>query len=1003
VTTNSVGEVVVDVTADASAFATKLRAQLKTLTKKLSIRIPVKAITTPAGAKIAAWRKKMMAKAITLRVAISKKSLAVATAQLKGITGTTALQGEITGFSDAFQGFFDNLPKTARKTLKFTSIIALASHAIGAFAISIASMGPAMAGLGGVLASIPGLFMAAGLSVVALVVAMKNMPQDVKDSISAYSDLKAVITDNFWAGAADQMKSMFDTLHAPIKAGMGLVAKDMGEFSGAFSAALEKALGGGALDIMFENMSKGFDAFKPAIVPLAEMIKNLGLLGTSVLPAVNKWMGDLVIKFNNWLEAGLEDGTILDNMRMLGKWLQAVGAGFSGLWGILKGIAKAAGAAGIGGLFEPLQKISEIVNSPKFQSALTLFFAGAAEGSRGLLSALGPIGNMLANLMPVLSGFLADAGTLLGSLFSSLADEMSKPIFKEGLGAFFEGILKFIEPLIPVLPMFIDKIASVGELAGKILEQLGPIIATALENLVPILDKVLDAVGPLVEALGPVIAQVFEALAPVLDTAVDLFLPIVDALGAVMPYLGDFIEALLSSLIPAFDKVVPIIDGFMKALLPIVKIILDVLTPLIEPLVAVIVMLATIAIEPLTTTLEILGNVMAAMEPTWKLLSTVIGAVIGTIVALFNGDFKKVGEIWSGVWDGMVEWWNSLKPIFAAIGTFFEDLWNGIVSFVTDRVNAAKAVIKLIVGAISTWWNETWSAISTFFTDIWEAIVTWVTDRIEAVQAVIKLIVTAIQTKWEEVWGAISSFVTDIWEAIVNWVDTKINMVKRVIALVIGNIKRTWDSVWGAISGFITTTWDNITGGVQTGIDSVFGFIDDVMGNIQKVWDDVWGGLGATVEGIWGGIKTFIKNGINGVIDIINGFIDGINVIADGANAVTGGKVDLHVNRLPHLAQGATILPRSGGTAAILGEGGRAESVVDTGLMNTLLRKVLRDFPRQVAAMNAKFRPDGLGLNESTGMRTTNNNREINVIGTLHPERTARAVQNALAERVVVT
>ncbi|HEY9475494.1 MAG TPA: hypothetical protein VIS06_16805, partial [Mycobacteriales bacterium] len=43
---------------------------------------------------------------------------------------------------------------------------------------------------------------------------------------------------------------------------------------------------------------------------------------------------------------------------------------------------------------------------------------------------------------------------------------------------------------------------------------------------------------------------------------------------------------------------------------------------------------------------------------------------------------------------------------------------------------------------------------------------------------------------------------------------------------------------------------------------------------------------------------------------------------------------------IPHLADGATILPRPGGTLALLAEAGRPETVVDTGVMNKLIAKL---------------------------------------------------------------
>src|SRR5690606_21383633 len=112
---------------------------------------------------------------------------------------------------------------------------------------------------------------------------------------------------------------------------------------------------------------------------------------------------------------------------------------------------------------------------------------------------------------------------------------------------------------------------------------------------------------------------------------------------------------------------------------------------------------------------------------------------------------------------------------------------------------------------------------------------------------------------------------------------------------------------------------------------------------LSQSWNNFWGGIGDAFENVWNGIQSFFKDVANGIIGglegLINGAIDLVNGMIDGFNSLPTAVIGLTIGRipkvaLPRLAQGATILPRRGGTAAILGEGGRAESVVDTGLMN---------------------------------------------------------------------
>src|SRR5690606_37178748 len=72
---------------------------------------------------------------------------------------------------------------------------------------------------------------------------------------------------------------------------------------------------------------------------------------------------------------------------------------------------------------------------------------------------------------------------------------------------------------------------------------------------------------------------------------------------------------------------------------------------------------------------------------------------------------------------------------------------------------------------------------------------------------------------------------------------------------------------------------------------------------------------------------------------LINGFTGSLNEVGNFVSDVTGGPIDFTIGKIPHLAEGATVLPRRGGTLAVLAEAGRAESVVDTGLLNRALEQ----------------------------------------------------------------
>lgn len=153
-------------------------------------------------------------------------------------------------------------------------------------------------------------------------------------------------------------------------------------------------------------------------------------------------------------------------------------------------------------------------------------------------------------------------------------------------------------------------------------------------------------------------------------------------------------------------------------------------------------------------------------------------------------------------------------------------------------------------------------------------------------------------------------------------------ILQTVIAALIPIIQGVVDAI-AAILIPVVNTLVEVLGGVITFLTGVF----------TGDWDKAWSGVVQIFEGLWNGILDIGKGVINGIIDLINGLTAGLNEVGNFARDISGGAIDFTIGKIPHLADGATVLPRRGGTLAVLAEAGRAESVVDTGLLNRALKE----------------------------------------------------------------
>lgn len=1007
---DDIGDVSVDVTADLDSFEARLRARLKRLAAKLTADVKILANTKQATVELRTWIAAQARKAVRIDVEISKKGLATATAQLKALTGLSALKKIATDFNEAVLGFFTNLPAVASGVAKVGSIVSIVSVAVGSLAVSLSSLTPAVKGLGAVALALPGILTGFAATVATLVVAMNTVPDVVAEAATSFNGLKEIIGSNFWAAAAESTATFLSQLGPQIKVGMAAVASAVGTNVAGLMTALTKEFDDAVVSSIFDDIIAGAKALEPAMAPIATIIRNLVQFGTSLLPAISGWLTTVLTKFSNWLQIAMETGALNKMLADLWTWLQAVGTGLKALGDIVGGLATAALAAGIDGLSQGLKTMADIVNSPQFQGTLALFFSGAKQAVEGLLSALGPIGDMLTYLMPTISGFLGELGRTVGDLFGAIADAMATPIFQQGLGDFFSGILDFIRPLIAVMPQLIEKFGAFGTLAGSVLGMLGPVIASLLETLVPVLDTVLTALQPLVDVLGGALITVIEALGPPLQLIAQLFYFLIPALTPLIPMVVSLATTILDALVPVFTMLFPLIMDIVNAIVPLVGVILNALMPLIGPLVELI----GITLQPVLQGLAIIFGVIAQaiqfLGPWLEFLATLVGAVIQTIVALFKGDFASIEGIWSGVWDALMNFWSStIEPAFNAISNFFQLMWATFVMVFTTAVTYFTTAFNNFATWVSQAWQGLWNAVSSFFQRAWDTIVFILVNVIRRILDSFSSFVNWVSSTWQNLWNGVFSLLGNAWNGMISFISTALTVVSDTISTFAALIVGMWQNLWNGVFALVGGAWEGIIGFIGVAANVVGNAINSFANWVTGIWQNLWNGIGSFFGGVWDGIANVARGAMNGVLGTIEGFVNGairlINGLIGSINDVSGALSIPAIPRLgyvslPRLAEGATVLPRRGGTAAILGEGGKAESVVDTGMMNKLLAIVIREFPRQVSAMRASVGSEnGRGALQPVVAGNTYNN-DLHVPEQSDPAQVAQEFVNRLAERV---
>ena len=305
-----------------------------------------------------------------------------------------------------------------------------------------------------------------------------------------------------------------------------------------------------------------------------------------------------------------------------------------------------------------------------------------------------------------------------------------------------------------------------------------------------------------------------------------------------------------------------------------------------------------------------------------------IMASLGRVGAnLLDGLFPQMKDGLSGMLEAMGPLEDAAKDVGKALGEF--------VNFIKDNINwigPLAAGIGIAVAAIILWTVAQWAlnvaltanpigiiivAIGLLIGAIialvlnWDTVVQWITDVWSGFISWISSVMLVFVTWWNALWSGIGQWISDVWNGIVTGISNYFSALFAAFQIIGNAISSWWNGLWSGISSFFKGIWDGILNAIKT---------------VREAFDNVFTAIGNIVRGAFEGVVSFVKGVINGVIGAINGVIGGINSVGGAIGGALG--LEIHIPKIPRLAQGGIVSATAGGTLAVVGEGGRDEAVV---------------------------------------------------------------------------
>lgn len=498
----------------------------------------------------------------------------------------------------------------------------------------------------------------------------------------------------------------------------------------------------------------------------------------------------------------------------------------------------------------------------------------------------------------------------------------------------YEWITTGLATLIDIWNTHKDQVGQIWEKMWNLIADIaGNVLGLIVQNIDQRLQEAADFFTARKEQLSNIIQLTWDNIQTIINFALTNILDFIEArLDSLQKIWDKYGKASLKAIDRIWDKIAEIfwftlgelidtvefalqaVQEFWaahgEAIQIIVTFFMDKIGRIVDGTLAIIALIITGVLEFMAAMWEMHGDsIMAIIGAAFEFIRTIIGAVldvVGGIVEVFagliTGDFERIKEgvtlIWQGMWDAVTGALTFAATVITAIFTiikqtvttlialavdFVKEKWREMVENIQEKIEAARAFIQEKVEAIQTKLSETWEAIQTKAEEIWQAVKDYIEEKLAALFEKMGLDLDEMKERWSNIWEDVKDIASEIWDRIYEKITGKIAEVKEWVQTRLDEIKSKWDEIWEGVSTKLTEIWDEITGNVDEKTTELKTGIETKITLLKKWWEETWGLIRGKLVEIWTGLVDKISEKVQEIYDNITGKVDEILDQINGA------------------------------------------------------------------------------------------------------------------------
>lgn len=882
----NIGKLSIRVYPDTSRFKSELRAKLSSIEKGLDVKAAVHAqvdqaslaatrsrlatigrdlkthVTVDAKTRAASAALGVLARPRTAEVRVVLKGLDAARAGLASLSGGNIAAGAVEHAKN-LAGNFDKVAVSA--SLAATRVAAMGA-VMSATAGNAAMLAVSLTQVAGAGLALPGILSGFVVGLAASADGLQNIHLELGKFYGGEGKIMDTIRDvrlafgrAFWDEARGGLASFVETAFDPFLKEYMAFGPIAGKFWGEFFQGISNGMVAvGGMSRLFEPLRESFQIASTAVAPLAEAIVRIGAVGGTYLPRMATAFAQIATSFRDWVEQAEASGKIYELIERGITNAKLFASALGSVAGIINGAAKAAEAAGGGGLAglaTALGALNGIVNGPAFQGALTTVFTGAFNAVKALEPGVGALTKTFEALAPVIARSMEKAGTAISILMDGLANALRNPAIADGVNKLFDGI---VQAAIALAPAFAAVAPSVGALLGavgdivkaiaplvtQVAQGLSPAFADFKQSLAPVVDELAKGLSEALKVVLPVIADVVKQIAEFMRNNPQLTATIIAVVGAM---------AQLAPVIGTVVSIIGTIASVVGAIIPVIGAVAGVLAGLSAPVLAVVAgigLLVAAFVTALASSEPFRNSLAQIFQGLVTMVQPIVAAVIPVLV--------QIGEAFIGMVTTVV---GALVPMVTTI----VEIAAQIVSFLAP-----------IVAFLIQTFSPAFEFIGKTVSDIFGFIGKVIADAINIITGILNVFLSALRGDWEGAWNGILDVLKGILDFIVNTITGAFDVVMHIFENLAKMLVDIWNNLWNGIGDFVVGAWNGITKAISDGVGSAVEFVKSMPQKIKNGLGNLGGMLVDSGKALIGGFIDGIKSMLNGAKDAVGGVMKAI-------------------------------------------------------------------------------------------------------------------------------